>query len=88
MDIDILLILNCIIYIHGFEKDDVKEKFVGKSIYEISLFARTDSQNGTRTGGCNQWANCRPLERGALFADCRRIGEQKKAERWIANIII
>lgn len=55
MDIDILLILNCIIYIHGFEKDDVKEKFVGKSIYEISDYIKTQKNSlGMYPGEINE----------------------------------
>lgn len=40
INIDVLLILNCIIYVHNFEKDDVQEKIVGKNIYEIFDFIR------------------------------------------------
>lgn len=55
MDIDILLILNCIIYIHGFEKDDVKERFVGKSIYEISDYIKTQKNSlGMYPGEINE----------------------------------
>ncbi len=55
MDIDILLILNFIIYIHGFEKDDVKEKFVGKSIYEISDYIKTQKNSlGMYPGEINE----------------------------------
>ena len=34
--IDVFLILNCIIYVSSFEKDDVDENIVGKSLFEIS----------------------------------------------------
>lgn len=34
--IDVFLILNCIIYVSSFEKDDVFENIVGKSLFEIS----------------------------------------------------
>ena len=40
INIDVLLILNCIIYVHNFEKDDVQEKLVGKNIFEIFDFIR------------------------------------------------
>ena len=40
ININVLLILNCIIYVHNFEKDDVQEKIVGKNIYEIFDFIR------------------------------------------------
>ena len=33
ISIDIFLILNCIIYVHNFERDDVQEKLVGKNIF-------------------------------------------------------
>ena len=34
--IDVFLILNCIIYVSSFEKDDVDKNIVGKSLFEIS----------------------------------------------------
>ena len=34
--LDTFLILNCIIYVSSFEKDDVSENIVGKSLFEIS----------------------------------------------------
>ena len=40
INIDVLLILNCIIYVHNFEKDNVQEKLVGKNIFEIFDFIR------------------------------------------------
>ncbi|MEB3011980.1 Mbeg1-like protein [Parvimonas sp. D2] len=40
INIDVLLILNCIVYVHDFEKDDVQEKLVGKNIFEIFDFIR------------------------------------------------
>ena len=40
INIDVLLILNCIIYVHNFEKNNVQEKLVGKNIFEIFDFIR------------------------------------------------
>ena len=34
--LDTFLILNCVIYVNSFEKDDVSENIVGKSLFEIS----------------------------------------------------
>lgn len=34
--LDTFLILNCVIYVSSFEKDDVFENIVGKSLFEIS----------------------------------------------------
>lgn len=34
--LDTFLILNCVIYVNSFEKDDVFENIVGKSLFEIS----------------------------------------------------
>lgn len=34
--IDVFLILNCIIYVSSFEKDDVDKNIIGKSLFEIS----------------------------------------------------
>ena len=34
--IDVFLILNCIVYVSSFEKDDVDKNIVGKSLFEIS----------------------------------------------------
>lgn len=42
ISIDIFLILNCIIYVHNFERDDVQEKLVGKNIFEIFDFIRNE----------------------------------------------
>ena len=45
INIDVLLILNCIIYVHNFEKDDVQEKLVGKNIFEIFDFIRNKKKS-------------------------------------------
>lgn len=45
ISIDIFLILNCIIYVHNFERDDVQEKLVGKNIFEIFDFIRNEKNS-------------------------------------------
>lgn len=55
IDIDIFLILNCLIYIHTFEKDDAQDRFVGKSIYDISDFIKTKKNSlGLYPGEINE----------------------------------
>ena len=34
--LDTFLILNCIIYVSSFEKDNFAENIIGKSLFEIS----------------------------------------------------
>ena len=34
--LDTFLILNCVIYVNSFEKDDISENIIGKSLFEIS----------------------------------------------------
>ena len=54
-NIDVFLILNCIIYVHNFEKDDVQEKIVGKNINEIFDFIRNKKdESGNYPAGIDE----------------------------------
>ena len=54
--LDTFLILNCIIYVSSFEKDNFAENIIGKSLFEISdileckkkLFRNFSSRNKRR----------------------------------------
>ena len=55
ISIDVFLILNCIIYVHNFERDDVQEKLVGKNIFEIFDFIRNKKdESGYYPAGINE----------------------------------